>query len=97
MATCNVRVVCRFRPINEREKKEGGDAHELVFPNAQTVRVKGLEFTLDRVLESASQDEMFAQVKPSIEDVLNGFNSTIFAYGQTGSGKSFSMFGDVRR
>ena len=29
----------------------------------------------------------------NIEDVLNGFNSTIFAYGQTGSGKTFTMFG----
>jgi hypothetical protein len=29
----------------------------------------------------------------SIEDVIRGFNSTIFAYGQTGSGKTYTMFG----
>jgi hypothetical protein len=29
----------------------------------------------------------------SVEDVLRGFNSTIFAYGQTGSGKTYTMFG----
>lgn len=29
----------------------------------------------------------------NIQDVLQGFNSTIFAYGQTGSGKTFTMFG----
>lgn len=29
----------------------------------------------------------------SVNDVTNGFNSTIFAYGQTGSGKTFTMFG----
>ena len=29
----------------------------------------------------------------NIEDVLDGYNSTIFAYGQTGSGKTFTMFG----
>jgi hypothetical protein len=29
----------------------------------------------------------------SIEDILHGFNSTIFAYGQTGSGKTYTMFG----
>ena len=29
----------------------------------------------------------------SIDDVLKGFNSTIFAYGQTGSGKTYTMFG----
>lgn len=28
-----------------------------------------------------------------MNDVTNGFNSTIFAYGQTGSGKTFTMFG----
>ena len=102
-STCNVRVVCRFRPVNEREKREGGwrklfffsfselappgDANDLSFPSAQSVRVKGLDFTLDRVFENAQQDDVFSQVRLSIEDVLNGFNSTIFAYGQTGSGK----------
>lgn len=29
----------------------------------------------------------------SIDDVIKGFNSTIFAYGQTGSGKTYTMFG----
>lgn len=29
----------------------------------------------------------------NIDDVLDGYNSTIFAYGQTGSGKTFTMFG----
>jgi len=39
------------------------------------------------------QQEVFHFVQQSIEDVLEGFNSTIFAYGQTGSGKTFTMFG----
>jgi kinesin family protein 5 len=32
----------------------------------------------------------------TIQDVLNGYNGTIFAYGQTGSGKTYTMFGDLR-
>jgi len=28
-----------------------------------------------------------------VEEVVRGFNSTIFAYGQTGSGKTYTMFG----
>lgn len=28
-----------------------------------------------------------------IENVLEGYNGTIFAYGQTGSGKTFSIMG----
>lgn len=34
--------------------------------------------------------------KDTVEDVLDGYNGTIFAYGQTGSGKTYSMFGDLR-
>lgn len=30
--------------------------------------------------------------RDTIENVLAGYNGTIFAYGQTGSGKSFTMF-----
>ena len=30
---------------------------------------------------------------PVVNDILNGFNGTIFAYGQTGSGKTFTMMG----
>ena len=34
-------------------------------------------------------------LKPALENVVNGFNSTIFAYGMTGAGKTFTMFGDI--
>jgi kinesin family member 5 len=29
-----------------------------------------------------------------IEDIMYGYNGTIFAYGQTGSGKTFTMYGE---
>lgn len=32
-------------------------------------------------------------MKDSVDNVVNGFNCTIFAYGQTGSGKTYTMFG----
>ena len=35
---------------------------------------------------------------PIVNDVLNGYNGTIFAYGQTGAGKTFTMeVGGARR
>ena len=34
-------------------------------------------------------------VRPLVEDVLDGYNGTVFAYGQTGSGKTFTMQGDA--
>lgn len=36
---------------------------------------------------------MFAQTKPIVTSVLDGYNVCIFAYGQTGTGKTFTMEG----
>ncbi|RYZ50300.1 MAG: hypothetical protein EOP49_14240 [Sphingobacteriales bacterium] len=35
-------------------------------------------------------------VAPIVEEVLDGFNCTIFAYGQTGTGKTYTMEGGDR-
>lgn len=32
-------------------------------------------------------------VNPLVEEVLAGYNCTVFAYGQTGTGKTFTMEG----
>ncbi|KAL6074627.1 Kinesin-like protein unc-104 [Balamuthia mandrillaris] len=53
-------------------------------------------FTFDRVFwgHAATQNEVYEYTaKETVEDVLKGYNGTIFAYGQTGAGKSFTMFG----
>ena len=45
-------------------------------------------FAFDSVFSPEStQAEVFDTVRPLIDDVLGGYNATIFAYGQTGSGK----------
>lgn len=33
-------------------------------------------------------------VNPLIDEVLSGYNCTVFAYGQTGTGKTFTMEGE---
>lgn len=33
--------------------------------------------------------------RPTVENCLSGFNSSIFAYGQTGSGKTHTMIGEL--
>lgn len=38
-------------------------------------------------------EAVFAQTKPIVASVLDGFNVCIFAYGQTGTGKTFTMEG----
>lgn len=52
-------------------------------------------YTFNRVYDSsASQHDVFANsVKPCVDSILQGINSTIFAYGQTGTGKTYTMFG----
>lgn len=52
-------------------------------------------YTFDHIAdELTSQEDMFCLVgAPVIENVMAGFNSSIFAYGQTGSGKTHTILG----
>lgn len=63
-----------------------------------TVKVKGAaaeggSFTFDKVfpMNTRQQDVFQFGIKETVDDVLNGYNGTIFAYGQTGSGKTYTM------
>ena len=57
----------------------------------------GLVFELDHIFdEKCSQEKLFTElVQPILDDVLKGFNATIFTYGQTGSGKTYCMEGKM--
>jgi len=99
MSGNNIKVVCRFRPQNKRETAEGGVEIVRFDGNGQTVYFEGKEantnFTFDRSFApGTSQESVFSySVKSTVEDVLNGYNGTVFAYGQTGSGKTYTMMG----
>ncbi|CAI5465510.1 unnamed protein product [Closterium sp. Yama58-4] len=56
-------------------------------------------FNFDRVFGPTSKQQHLYKlaIAPIVEEVLEGFNCTIFAYGQTGTGKTFTMQGDVTR
>eukprot|EP00736_Rhodelphis_marinus_P012294 Rmarinus@m.21010 len=97
--SCSIRVVARFRPLSDREEKDvDPDALRLDYTQ-NSVSVKAPytneQFTFDRVFSpDTSQETLYTDAaRPPVEDVLQGYNGTIFAYGQTGSGKTFSMFG----
>lgn len=53
------------------------------------------KFTFDRAFgpESKQSDVYEAVVAPLINEVLSGYNCTVFAYGQTGTGKTHTMIG----
>ena len=63
----------------------------------QTVKAKDVErtYNFDQVFGAhATQEDIYDDaVRPVVEEVLEGFNCTIFAYGQTGTGKTHTMEG----
>lgn len=103
----NVRVVCRLRPMNEREKKAGTIPAVTASTERKEVAVVRTlaggtrqvrsTFHVDDVLSSFStQDEVFqATLEPLVSQVLAGFEATAFAYGQTGTGKTYTMEGEL--
>lgn len=45
----------------------------------------------------STQEKLFKQsITPIVNEVMDGFNCTIFAYGQTGTGKTYTMEGGPR-
>ena len=57
----------------------------------------GRTYHFDKVFPSDTTQERLYEsaVSPIVEEVLQGFNCTIFAYGQTGTGKTHTMTGDI--
>ncbi|KAL4265214.1 TRAFAC class myosin-kinesin ATPase superfamily protein [Pleurotus pulmonarius] len=103
-SSTNIKVVCRFRPVNAIEAREGGEIVVSFDDNLQTVQMRSAQlatgperdgFTFDRVFPMGTQQhEVFDYgVKDIVKDVMDGYNGTVFAYGQTGSGKTFTMMG----
>uniref|UniRef100_A0A8C9TM68 Kinesin-like protein n=1 Tax=Scleropages formosus TaxID=113540 RepID=A0A8C9TM68_SCLFO len=91
-AECGIRVMCRFRPLNEAEVSRG-DRFIPQFKEEDTVVVTGKPYVFDRVLTpNTTQEQVYnACAKQIVRDVLAGYNGTIFAYGQTSSGKTHTM------
>ncbi|KAJ3211380.1 kinesin-like protein Klp5 [Dinochytrium kinnereticum] len=58
-------------------------------------RNKEVRYAFDKVFgEQSSQQQIFeGTTKPLIDDVLNGYNTTLFAYGATGCGKTHTITG----
>jgi len=101
----NINVVVRCRGRNDREVKENSG----VVVSTDGVKGKKVDLSMgpsalsnktyqfDKVFSPAATQEMVFQevVSPILDEVMGGFNCTIFAYGQTGTGKTYTMSGDV--
>ncbi|XP_052750928.1 kinesin-like protein Klp61F isoform X2 [Galleria mellonella] len=98
----NIQVFVRLRPLNQRERDikslgvvEVVNSREVVVKQSQQTSLTK-KFTFDRAFgPHAKQVEVYQDVvSPLIEEVLAGYNCTVFAYGQTGTGKTHTMVGE---
>ena len=89
-----VKVIVRVRPLSHKEKANGNEEVAKIDSKNATVSVHNpdnskanpKQFTFDGTYgPNSNQNDIYNQiVAPVVEDVLKGFNGTIFAYGQTG-------------
>uniref|UniRef100_A0A8C6VQI4 Kinesin-like protein n=1 Tax=Nothobranchius furzeri TaxID=105023 RepID=A0A8C6VQI4_NOTFU len=95
-AECNIKVLCRFRPLNESEIVRG-DKFIPIFQGEDTVIFGGKAYVFDQVFPTNTTQEQVYNTcaKQIVKDVLGGYNGTIFAYGQTSSGKTHTMEGNL--
>lgn len=84
--TCSLDVSVHH--INHPEKKKR------LLTCSQSKEAQG-SFTFDRVfdMDCQQQDIFDFSIRSTVDDILNGYNGTVFAYGQTGAGKSYTMMG----
>ncbi|KAI9708964.1 MAG: kinesin motor protein cin8 [Bogoriella megaspora] len=101
----NINVVVRCRGRSEREVRENSG----VVVTTDGVKGKSVELSMgpsalsnktyhfDKVFSPAADQNMIFEevVMPILDEMLGGFNCTIFAYGQTGTGKTYTMTGDI--
>ncbi|XP_071719982.1 kinesin-like protein KIN-5B [Rutidosis leptorrhynchoides] len=102
----NIQVLLRCRPLSEDEQKCNVpkvitcNEHKREVSILQNVANKQVDkiFTFDKVFgPKAQQRSIYDQaIFPIVNEVLDGFNCTVFAYGQTGTGKTYTMEGGMR-
>lgn len=100
-----IKVVARFRPRNVIEAMKNDNPKEMVFLDDDQKTVECIEgdtpkrkaYTLDLIFPTnTNQMQMFELIGTTpVDNVLDGYNSTLFAYGQTGAGKTFSLVGKL--
>ncbi|KAM6996884.1 kinesin-like protein KIF11 isoform 2-T2 [Tautogolabrus adspersus] len=100
----NIQVVVRCRPFNTMERKsshgvidcEPSRKEVLVRTGGMNDKAARKTYTFDMVFGPAAKqiDVYRSVVCPILDEVIMGYNCTVFAYGQTGTGKTFTMEGE---
>lgn len=89
-----IQVVIRCRPLSRKEKEENrqpiveidGEQRYIAIKNPEEPNEQPKSFTFDGTFDENTQQKFFYEEAcfGLIENVIEGFNGTIFAYGQTG-------------
>ncbi|XP_068423351.1 kinesin-like protein KIF11 [Clinocottus analis] len=100
----NIQVVVRCRPFNTMERKSSYGVMDCDHSRKEVmVKTGGMSdktarktYTFDMVFGPAAKqiDVYRSVVCPILDEVIMGYNCTVFAYGQTGTGKTFTMEGE---
>ncbi|KAF5181319.1 Kinesin-like protein kin-5b [Thalictrum thalictroides] len=102
----NVQVLLRCRPLNDDEQRL--NIPKVISCNEQRREITVLQsiankqvdraFTFDKVFGPKAQQRSIYDhaISPIVNEVLEGFNCTVFAYGQTGTGKTYTMEGGMK-
>ena len=90
------------RPLNSDERSKRSPSivacrtdKEISVQEKTTSALGTKTFNFDRVFcdMSKQKDVYKTVVSPLLDQVLKGYNCTVFAYGQTGTGKTYTMEG----
>ncbi|GAV62678.1 LOW QUALITY PROTEIN: Kinesin domain-containing protein/DAP_epimerase domain-containing protein [Cephalotus follicularis] len=102
----NVQVLLRCRPLSDDEQRINVrrviscNEHKREVTVLQSIANKQVDrvFSFDKVFGPKSQQRAIYDqaIVPLVNEVLDGFNCTVFAYGQTGTGKTYTMEGGMR-
>ncbi|KAK5644363.1 hypothetical protein RI129_005663 [Pyrocoelia pectoralis] len=90
-----IRIFLRVKPLQDNEKRttclEVLNAKEI-----QANRTYQKKYCFDGIFQDDTKQLTLYTIiaKPLIQDILLGYNCTIFAYGQTGTGKTFTLLGN---
>ncbi|XP_049319454.1 kinesin-like protein KIF6 isoform X2 [Astyanax mexicanus] len=107
MVKQTIQIFARVKPAGKApavysadNEEQGGGRLEFVVPRDLADgfvnnKRESYRFRFQKVFDqTAKQDDIFKMIaKPVADNVLAGYNGTIFAYGQTGSGKTFTITG----
>ncbi|GAW80648.1 kinesin-5 [Plasmodium gonderi] len=104
-ASCfNIKVIVRCRPLNEKEKNDINNEEVVKINNNEVIvtlsrnnEIYEKKYSFDYACDKdVDQRTLFNNyVFQIVDEVLEGFNCTLFCYGQTGTGKTYTMEGRI--